>query len=155
VTQAEIDAAGNRAPRPATRSGSAARAGGQGTPAGERDPAVGVGLRRGGARPPQPLILGYVEQHKSQFGDEPICTALPSADVKIAPSTYDASKQRPPSTRAVHDEQLKVEITQVHHENHGVYGIRKVHAQSGREGVVGLSGQRRPTQPGDLPAQRL
>ena len=42
----------------------------------------------------------------------------------------------------MHDEQLKVEITRVHTENYGVYGIRKVHAQLVREGVLGASGQR-------------
>ncbi len=97
---------------------------------------------RGGARPPQPLILDYVDQHKTSFGVEPICATLTSADIKIAPSTYYASKQRPPSPRAVHDEQLKVEITRVHTENYGVYGIRKMHAQLAREGVLAASGQR-------------
>ncbi len=57
--------------------------------------------------------------------------------MKIAPSTYYASKQRPASPRAVRDEELKVEITRVHKENYGVYGIRKIHAQLGREGVTG------------------
>jgi putative transposase len=68
--------------------------------------------------------------------------ALSSADVKIAPSTYYASKQRPASARAARDEELKVEITRVHKENFGVYGIRKVHAQLGREGITDPSGQR-------------
>jgi putative transposase len=62
--------------------------------------------------------------------------------VKIAPSTYYASKQRPVSARAVHDEELKVEIKRVHKDNYGVYGIRKIHAQLGREGITGPSGQR-------------
>jgi putative transposase len=42
----------------------------------------------------------------------------------------------------VRDEELKVEIARVHKENFGVYGIRKVHAQLGREGITGPSGQR-------------
>jgi len=67
---------------------------------------------------------------------------LTSADVKIAPSTYYAAKTRPPSVRAVHDEQLKVEVARVHKENYQVYGVRKVHAQLVREGVLGASGQR-------------
>ena len=143
VNQAEIDAGS----RPGTTTTDAERLAElerevQGAAPGERDLAVGVGFLRGGARPPQPLIVDYVDQHKSQFGVEPICAALTSADVKIAPSTYYASKQRPPSARAVHDEQLKVEIARVHKENYGVYGIRKMHAQLAREGVLGASGQR-------------
>jgi putative transposase len=42
----------------------------------------------------------------------------------------------------VRDEELKVEIARVHKENFGVYGIRKVHARLGREGITGPSGQR-------------
>jgi putative transposase len=98
---------------------------------------VRVGLLRSGARPPQSLIIDYVDQHKDSFGVEPICTAFTSADVKIAPSTYYASNKRPTSARAVRDEELKVEIGRVHKENYGVYGIRKIHAQLGREGVTG------------------
>jgi putative transposase len=41
--------------------------------------------------------------------------------------------------RAVRDEELKVEIARVHKENYGVYGIRKIHAQLGREGVTGCA----------------
>ncbi len=49
--------------------------------------------------PPQPLIIDYVDQHKNQFGVEPICAALTSADVKIAPSTTPAGHVHP---RRVH-----------------------------------------------------
>jgi len=85
------------------------------------------------------LIVDYLDQHKEKFGVEPICAVLTSADAKIAPSTYYAARKRPPSLRAVHDEQLKVEVRRVHKENYGVYGIRKVHAQLGREGVTGCA----------------
>ena len=70
------------------------------------------------------MIVDFVAAHRDEHGVEPICAALASADIKIAPSTYYASKQRPPSTRAVSDEQLKMEITRVHTENYGVYAIR-------------------------------
>jgi putative transposase len=62
--------------------------------------------------------------------------ALRSAGVPIAPSTYYAAHTRPPSARAVRDEQVKVEITRVHQDNYGVYGVRKVYAQLAREQVV-------------------
>ena len=70
------------------------------------------------------------------FGVEPICTALTSADVPIAPSTFYAARIRPPSARALRDEDLKPIIARVHKENYGVYGIRKVHAALGREEVL-------------------
>jgi len=71
----------------------------------------------------------------------PICSALRSAEVPIAPSTYYAARDRDPSPRAVHDDYLKTEIRRVHKENYGIYGARKVHAQLRREGVLGASGQ--------------
>ncbi len=71
------------------------------------DPAVGVGFLRGGARPALTLIMHYVEQHKNMFGVEPICTALTSADVPIAPSTFYAARTRPASARAVRDQELQ------------------------------------------------
>jgi putative transposase len=57
--------------------------------------------------------------------------------VPIAPSTYYAAKTRPPSARSIRDVQVTEEIKRVHEENYGVYGIRKVWAQVGRDGGVG------------------
>jgi putative transposase len=78
----------------------------------------------------------YIDQHKDQFGVEPICAALETAAVKISPSTYYAARARPPSARAVRDGQVKAAISAVHESNYGVYGIRKVHAQLARDGGV-------------------
>jgi putative transposase len=79
------------------------------------------------------VIVKYIEQHKDEYGVEPICAALTSADLSIAPSTYYAALTRPPSARAVRDEELKAVIAKVHKDNYGVYGIRKMHAQLARE----------------------
>jgi putative transposase len=54
----------------------------------------------------------------------------------IAPSSYYDAKRRPPSARALRDEELKVDIRRVHEENFGVYGARKVWRQLHREGVA-------------------
>jgi putative transposase len=62
---------------------------------------------------------------------------LAEAGTPIAPSTYYAHKTRLPSQRSVTDAETLSEIERVHKENYGVYGIRKVWAQLGREGGVG------------------
>ena len=54
--------------------------------------------------------------------------------MQFAPSTYYASRSRPPSKRSVADEALKVEIARVHKDHHGVYGAEKVWWQLCREG---------------------
>ncbi|MGP5597382.1 IS3 family transposase, partial [Brachybacterium alimentarium] len=45
------------------------------------------------------------------------------------------SKARPPSKRALRDEELLVDIGRVHSANFSVYGAKKVHAQLRREGI--------------------
>jgi transposase InsO family protein len=53
----------------------------------------------------------------------------------IAPSTYYDTKGRPPSARALRDEQLKAAITRIHRDNYGVYGARKLWLALNREGI--------------------
>ncbi|MDF1601920.1 IS3 family transposase [Nocardioides sp. YIM 152315] len=95
----------------------------------------------GGARPqdqvevPTAVLVDYIDQHRDRFGVEPICMVLKDAGVQIAPSTYYAAKKRPPSTRAVRDAELVVDIKTAHKANLGVYGARKIHAELNREGV--------------------
>ena len=75
---------------------------------------------------------------------------------KIAPNTFWVTKKRPPSSRAVRDEELKREILRVWGDNLEVYGADKVWTQLNREGIrvarctverlmrgLGLSGARR------------
>ena len=81
------------------------------------------------------MIVEYIDQHKHEFGVEPICRTLTAAGTQIAPSTYYAFKTRPPSKRALRDEELLVQIHRVHAANFGVYGAKKVHAQLLREGI--------------------
>jgi len=79
--------------------------------------------------------VDYIDEHKHEFGVEPICATLSAAGTQIAPSTYYAAKTRTPSVRSLRDEQVLVEIRRVHEANYGVYGARKVHAQLRREGL--------------------
>jgi putative transposase len=75
-------------------------------------------------------VVSFIDRHRDQFGVEPICKVL-----KIAPSSYYAHKARPPSARAVADEQLKLEVARVYKENFEVYGAEKLWRQLGREGI--------------------
>ena len=80
--------------------------------------------------------MSYIDQHKGEFGVEPICRVLSGSGVKIAPSTYYAARCRPRSLRAARDEVLLARIEQIHASNYGVYGARKVWHQLHRDGVV-------------------
>jgi hypothetical protein len=61
---------------------------------------------------------------------------LKEAGVQIAPSTYYAVRSRPPSARAVRDEQLCEQIMKVYNDNYRVYGARKVWRQLLRDDVA-------------------
>ena len=76
----------------------------------------------------------YIDAHRAEFGVEPICRALEDTPGQIAPSTYYAAKARPPSARDLRDRELCEQITRIHEDNYGVYGVRKIHAALRREG---------------------
>lgn len=82
------------------------------------------------------MIVQFIDMRKHEFGVEPICRTLTAAGTQIAPSTYYAFKTRPPSKRALRDEELLVQVRRVHAENFGVYGAKKLHAQLRREGIA-------------------
>jgi putative transposase len=73
----------------------------------------------------------YIDEHRERFGVAAICDVL-GWNV----STYYAHKARPPSNRALRDEQLKTEIRRVFTENFEVYGARKIWRQLNREGIA-------------------
>jgi len=80
-------------------------------------------------------MVRFIDDHRGEYGVEPICRVLP-----IAPSTYYAHKawEVDPSLRsprAQRDEFLKVEISRVWNENFAVYGAEKVWKQLNREGI--------------------
>src|SRR5438046_619789 len=113
--------------------------------AGERDSSQGVRVfRAGGARPPTEVMVTFIDDHRSEYGVEPICEVLP-----IAPSTYYAHRAREENpelqpARAKRDEQLRPEIQRVWTENLEVYGADKVWKQLLREGheVARCTGER-------------
>lgn len=76
-----------------------------------------------------------IDNHKHQYGVEPICKVL-----QIAPSAYwkHVARQRNPelrTARAKCDAQLLPEIQRVWHFNQQVYGAKKVWKQLNREGI--------------------
>lgn len=75
-------------------------------------------------------MTAFITEHRGRFGVEPICEVL---GAKV--STFYAAKDRPTSARAVHDDELVVQIRRVYKENYGVYGARKVWRQLNREGI--------------------
>jgi putative transposase len=75
--------------------------------------------------------VAFVDQHRQRWGVEPICKVL-----QVAPSSYYGAKTRPPSARALRDQELKAEVRRVHQDNFGVYGMEKVWRQLNREGIA-------------------
>ncbi len=79
--------------------------------------------------------MTFIDEHRDRFGGvEPICTVLTEHGLSIAPSTYYASKARPPSARAVRDAELKVLVQEVFEANYRVYGARKIWHHLRRQG---------------------
>lgn len=78
----------------------------------------------------------FIDEHRDQYGIEPICRVLP-----IAPSAYraHAAGRADPaklSDRARRDAELRPEIRRVWDENFQIYGVRKVWRQLNREGIA-------------------
>ena len=86
--------------------------------------------------------MSFIDAHKDRtdagrrWGVESICRVLTSQGSPIAPATYYAAKTRPPSPRAVRDAEIKAVIAEVHADNYGVYGARKMQAALRREKQV-------------------
>ena len=81
-------------------------------------------------------MVGFITDHRGQYGVESICAVLP-----IAPSTYfrhQAAHRDPTrrSARAQRDEGLRAAIRRVWDAHYQVYGPRKVWRQLQREGVA-------------------
>jgi transposase InsO family protein len=82
-------------------------------------------------------MVDFIDEHRSEYGVEPICAVLP-----IAPSTYyeQGRRRREPERRprrVKRDDELRVEVRRVHQESHeGTYGAQKVWRQLRREGVT-------------------
>lgn len=80
-------------------------------------------------------MVQFIDDHRDQYGIEPICAVLP-----IAPATYHRrhAQQRDPTrrcARAQRDDTRRIEIQRVWTEEQQVYGPRKVWLELGRQGI--------------------
>ena len=80
-------------------------------------------------------MIAYIDAHRDQFGVELICRVLRAAIPGFLTSRgYRAALTRPPSDRAIRDEQVIADLRAVHRENYSVYGVKKMHAAMIRRG---------------------
>jgi putative transposase len=77
------------------------------------------------------VIVGFVDEHRDEFGVEPICTTL-----QVAPSTYYAAKRRElaPSARALRDAAMVQVLMVLWVANRKVYGAHKLWKAARRAG---------------------
>ena len=77
------------------------------------------------------MIVAFVDEHRDEFGVEPICTTL-----QVAPSTYYAAKKRElaPSARAVRDAAMMQILMVLWVANRKVYGAHKLWKAARRAG---------------------
>ncbi|MBB3101640.1 putative transposase [Actinoplanes campanulatus] len=81
------------------------------------------------------MRVAFVDSQKEQHGVQSVLRALHDTPAQIAPSTYYAAKTRSASPRSRRDEELTRLIKQIHAENYGVYGARKIWHELHRRGV--------------------
>ncbi|GAA1929999.1 hypothetical protein GCM10009689_06250 [Brevibacterium antiquum] len=72
------------------------------------------------------MIVAFIDDHRHEFGVEPIVRALSGTAARIAVSSYYAYKLRQPSARARRDQALMVVIQDVYEVNYSCYGVRKM-----------------------------
>ncbi len=107
VRQAEIDSGARPGPRPPTPSDRRTGARGRRTAPRQRNPEGCGNFLRAGAGPATDQVVAFIDAHQGEFGGvQPICQVLSDAGLPVAPSTYYAARDRPPSRRATRDADL-------------------------------------------------
>lgn len=80
-------------------------------------------------------MIAYIDMYKHRFGVEPICRTLGATESGFLTSRgYRAAKTRPVCHREVRDRQLLPVLREVHANNYGVYGKRKMWHALRRQG---------------------
>lgn len=82
-------------------------------------------------------MIQFIDEHQNHFTVEFICETLNNHRVGgfITSRGYRQSRARGISTRSLRDAALVAHIAEVHEENFGVYGIRKMWHTLRREGI--------------------
>lgn len=101
---------------------------GSGSGSGETDRPKGRNRAPGRLhRPPIPVIVAFINDHRERFGVEPICRVLTEHGCKIAPSTFYDNLNRQASKRKLRDAELIELIKQARkHRFVKLFGARKM-----------------------------
>jgi putative transposase len=75
------------------------------------------------------MMVAFVDEHRDEFGVEPICNELP-----MAPSTYYDYKKQPRSARAIRDAMMMTILMAIWVTNRKVYGAHKLWKAAKRAG---------------------
>jgi transposase InsO family protein len=75
-------------------------------------------------------VSAFIDQVRDRVGVEPVCRTL-----GVSASAYYQRATGQQSERAMRHEQLRARIRQLHRDNYGAYGYRRVHKALQREGV--------------------
>ncbi|MGJ4170013.1 IS3 family transposase [Corynebacterium macclintockiae] len=90
-----------------------------------------------GTRPKTSEMIRFIDEHRNRFSVEFICQTLNKHREGgfLSSRGYRQSKARGLSSRAFRDAALVERITEVHKQNYGVYGIRKMWRVLRRQGI--------------------
>ncbi|MGJ4051506.1 IS3 family transposase, partial [Corynebacterium macclintockiae] len=90
-----------------------------------------------GTRPTTSEMIRFIDEHRNRFSVEFICQTLNTHREGgfLSSRGYRQSKARGLSSRAFRDAALVERITEVHKQNYGVYGIRKMWRVLRRQGI--------------------
>jgi transposase InsO family protein len=77
------------------------------------------------------MKFAWIEQHSGEFPIAAMCHAL-----QVSRSGYFASRRRPPSKRAVRNQQLAAKISTIHLQSRRTYGSPRVHRELIAQGVA-------------------
>jgi putative transposase len=80
-------------------------------------------------------LTAFIDEHREEFGVEPICRVLAEHGIKIAPSTYYEARNRKPSKRALREAEI-VELLAAAREQRFIarFGARKMWLYLRRQG---------------------
>jgi putative transposase len=81
------------------------------------------------------VIVAYIDSHRDRFGVEPICRVLSKHGCTIAPSTYYARAKAPVTDAERAEAYLVNALVDLHRDNWGVYGVRKLWLAARRAGL--------------------